>query len=187
MVSLFYMALFGIFMLMIMGIVSNTSQTAIEAVENQIWRINCPLPLNGARPEPSSLDIQGLTLNYTILYDNSTDYHVTVFHCDNDPITGGLRANFEVYTATTSWFDTTTGTLFYASATITQLGQKVVAFLTLFSFILTPANFEILGYTIGDLTGAGLAVVVGIYIVAYVFIAIWIFTEIAGAIGGLKP
>jgi len=185
MVTLFYLALFGIFMLFIMGIVSNSSQQSIVGVENQIWLMNCPLPLNGAI---GTLDqINGLTVNYTTLYDNSTDYHVTVFLCDIDPITGGLQANTEVYTATTSWFDTTTGTLFYASATLTALAQKAVAFFTLLSFLLTPANFNVLGYGIGDLSGASLAVVVGIYLVSYVFIAVWIFTTIMGAIGGFKP
>lgn len=187
MVSLFSMALFGMFMLMIMGIISNTSQTAIEAVETQIFLINCPLPLNGARADPSSIQVVGLTLNYTILYDNSTDYHVTIFHCGTDPITGDLNASMEVYTATTSWFDTTTGTLFYASSVLTQFGQKIVAFLTLFSFILTPANFEVMGFGIADLSGSALAVVVGVYIVSYVFLIVWIFTTLAGAIGGFKP
>jgi hypothetical protein len=185
MVTLFYLALFGILMLMIMGIISNTSQTAISAVENQIYLMNCPLPLNGARIEPASLAFNGLTLNYTVLYDNSTDYHVTIFLCRI--VDGEMNANTEVYTATTSWFDTTTGTLFYASATLTALGQKIVAFLTLFAFILTPANFEVLGYGIGDLTGSALAVVVGVYLISYVFIGIWVFTTIAGAIGGFKP
>lgn len=185
MVSLFSMALFGIFTLMIMGIISNTSQTAITAVENQMFLMNCPLPLNGARPDPSSVQIEGLILTYDTLYDNSTDYHVTVFHCrivDGEP-----NANTEVYTATTSWFDTTTGTLFYASATLTALGQKIVAFLTLFAFILTPANFEILGFGLADMSGAALAVIVGIYLISYVFVGIWVFTTISGAIGGFKP
>jgi hypothetical protein len=184
--TLFYMALFGIFLLIIMGIVSNTSQTAIESVENQIFLMNCPLPLNGAI---GTLDqIVGLTVNYTTVYDNDTsDYNITVFICSIDSITGAFTANTEVYTSGTDWFSSTTGTLFYASATLTALVTKGVAFLTLFSFILTPANFSILGYGIGDLTGASLAVVVGVYIVAYVFIGIWIFSTVAGALGGFKP
>ena len=185
--TLFYMALFGIFLLMIMGIVSNTSENSISAIEGQIFLMNCPLPLNGARPEPTSFVINGLTVTYDILYDNGTDYHVSIFLCSTDPITGNLGVDTEVYTATTSWFDTTTGTLFYASATLTALGQKVIAFLTLFSFILTPANFNVLGFGIGDLSGVALAVVVGVYVIAYVFIAIWIFTMISGAIGSLIP
>jgi hypothetical protein len=187
MATLFYMALFGILLLFIMGIVSNSSQTSISRVEDQIYLMNCPLPLNGARPDPASLDIVGLTVNYTTLYDNSTDYHVTVFHCFIDPNTGAFSVNDEVYTATTSWFDTTTGTLFYASSTITALGQKAVAFLILLSFVLTPANFNVLGYGLDDLSGSALAVVVGVYLIAYVFITIWAYTTIIGAIGGLMP
>lgn len=186
MVSLFSMALFGIFTLMIMGIISNTSMTAINAVENQIFMINCPLPLNGAI---GVLDqINGLTVNYTITYDNDTsDYHITVFICSIDEITGNLTANTEIYTSGTDWFSSTTGTLFYASATITAIVSKIVAFLTLFSFILTPANFEIMGFGIADMSGIALAVIVGLYIVCYVFIGIWVFTQISGAIGGLLP
>ena len=186
MATLFYMALFGIFTLFIMGIVSNASQTSIANVENQIFLMNCPLPLNGAI---GTLDtINGLTVNYTITYDNDTsDYNITVFICSIDEITGAFTVNTEIYTSGTDWFSSTTGTLFYASATITAMIGKVVAFLTLISFVLTPANFNVLGYGLGDLSGSALAVVVGIYLVSYVFIGIWVFTTVAGAIGGLIP
>lgn len=186
MVTLFYLALFGILMLFIMGIVSNASQPSIERIENQVYLMNCPLPLNGAIGTLDEID--GLTVNYTTTYDNDTsDYHITVFICFIDPITGALSANTEVYTSGTDWFSSTTGTLFYASSTITALAQKAVAFLTLFTFILTPANFEILGFGIGSLSGEALAIVVGIYIISYVFIGVWIFTTITGALGGLIP
>lgn len=174
MVSLFSMALFGIFTLIVMGIVSNTSQTAITAVENQIFLINCPMPLNGAIGTLDQID--GLTVNYTIVHDNDTsDYHITVFICYIDSITGNLSANTEIYTSGTDWFSSTTGTLFYLSAGITSLLGKVVSFLTIFSFILTPANFEVLGYTLDDLSGISVMVVVGLYITAYVFIVVWLW------------
>lgn len=174
MATLFYMALFGIFLLVVMGIISNTSQTAITAVENQIFLINCPMPLNGAI---GVLDtIEGLTVNYTVTYDNDTsDYHITVFFCSIDSITGALTANTEVYTSGNDWFNSTVGTLFYFSSGITQGLSKIVSFLTIFAFILTPANFEILGFGIGDLSGASLMVLVGIYIVSYVFIVAWLW------------
>lgn len=187
MVSLIGLALFGILMLMIMALISNSSEGSMERVENEIYLMNCPLPLNGARPNPTSLDIEGLTVTYDTLYDNSTDYHVTVFICRIDPITGEKTVSDEVYTATTNWFDTTTGTLFYASSVISSLGEKAVHFLTLLSFIITPANFEIMGYTLDDLSGIALGVVIGLYVISYVFIAIWIFTMVVGSLGGLKP
>jgi hypothetical protein len=174
MVSLFSMALFGMFMLIIMGIVSNTSETAIEAVENQIFLINCPMPLNGALATLDS--INGLTVNYTIVYDNDTsDYHITLFICTIDTITGNFTVNTEVYTSGTDWFSSTTGTLFYLSAGITSLLEKVIAFLTLFSFILTPANFSVMGFGLADMSGTALMLIVAVYIVSYVFIVTWMW------------
>lgn len=169
---------------MVMALISNSSEGSIHRVENEIYLMNCPLPLNGAYP--TNLDIVGLTVNYTTIYDNSTEYNVTVFKCDINEF-GEPRIGAEVYTATADWFNTTTGTLFYASSTITALGQKAVHFLALLSFIITPANFEIMGYTLDDLSGLALGVVIGLYVISYVFIAVWIFTIVMGSLGGLKP
>lgn len=184
--NLFSMALFGIFVLMIMSIISNTSQTAVSAVEDQIFLMNCPLPINGGI---ATLDeITGLTVNYTTVYDNDTsDYHITLFICTIDPITGAFTVNTEIYSSGTDWFSSTTGTLFYVSTAITQVFGKIINVLTIFSFILTPANFSIMGFGLSDLSGTALALVVGVYVVCYVFIAIWIFTTILGSLGGLKP
>jgi hypothetical protein len=51
----------------------------------------------------------------------------------------------------------------------------------------TPANFEIMGYTLDDLSGLALGIIIGLYVISYVFIAVWIFTIVMGSLGGLKP
>ena len=172
--QLFNMALVGAIILVIMALVSNTSQTAIENVENQIFLMNCPYPINAGRANNTNID--GLTVNYTLWKDSSSDdYHITTFECTIDPITGNKGASTTVYETANNWFTASTGFLFYVMEGLFAVAGQIQAFLTLFSFILTPANFEILGYTLADLSGVAVAFVVGVYLFSYVFLVAWLY------------
>jgi len=173
--SLFHLAIVGIFILIIMAIVSNTSETAFTAFENQIFLMNCPYPIFAGLA--SNLNIDGLTVTYDLLRDNSTsDFHLTVFNCGIiDPDIPTYSVSTTVFTNAANWFTSATGFLAYAMHGIYAVAGQIQSILTIFSFILSPANFSLLGYGLADLSGAGLMVVIGIYIISYVFVAVWLY------------
>jgi hypothetical protein len=174
------MALFGIIVIMIFAIVSNTSTTGLSNIDVQFLRITCPLPINAG--VASNLTITGSTLSYDVTYDTSGgDYHVTTFHCGDGNVMG---ASTTVYTTANNWFNVGLGYLFYISEVISKLFQSLIGLMTLLSYILTPINFNILGYTIADVSGIALMVIIGIYIICYIFIGIFIYKAVMPSGGG---
>jgi hypothetical protein len=175
------MALFGILILLIMGIVSNASEDSFTRVEDQIFLMNCPFPLYEGVAE--NLNIDGLTLNYTIAHNRDINGNTTTV--DSDKVGGsfechlngvGLKASsFSTHQYAITTFGFNWGYVGYLADSLTTTILKIQAFLTMFSFILTPANFGVLGYGLSDLSGEALMVVVGVYLIAYVFIASWLF------------
>lgn len=184
MINLFNMAVTSMFILVIMGIISNTNNKAFTEVENQIFLMNCPYPLTGAIANNTNID--GLTVTYDIVYDNSTeDYHLTIFHCEvTDPNTPLYAVSTEVLTTSNDWFNVGTSYFAYAMQYIQSFAQKAIGGLTLFSFILTPANFSILGYTLADLGGIALATVVMLYLFSYAMIITWLWVTFNPLKGG---
>jgi hypothetical protein len=190
MVTLFYMALIGIFILIIMGIVSNTSEDSFTRVEDQIFLMNCPYPLYEGVAE--NLSIEGLVLNYTIAHNRDINGNTTT--TDSDKVGGsfechlngtGLKgASFSTHQYAITTFGFNWGYVGFLADSLTTTIVKVQSFLILFSFILTPANFGVLGYGLDDLSGASLMVVVGVYIVSYVFVATWLWVTFNPFKGG---
>src|SRR5688572_13755929 len=136
---------FAIVVIALFALVSNTSPTGITAIENQIFLMNCPSPLNGAIA--TNLNIDGLTVTYDIVRDNSTgDYHLTLFDCAvTDPDIPLYSAGTTVLTTSNNWFAIGNSYLAYLMNLISETGFKIQAFLTLVGFMLTPINFNILG------------------------------------------
>ena len=114
-------------MLILFMFVFSSSLDAIQVIQT---KLNCPYPVNSgiATLTPIQNNFPPV-VNYTVTNDasNSTDYHVTLFVCDADPITQAPRANTVVYTATSNWFDVTTGFLFYLSEVVQTFLDKVIA------------------------------------------------------------
>lgn len=175
MLTLFHMALISMFILMIMGIVSNVNQTAFTAVENQIFLMNCPYPINGGIAQ--NTNIEGLTVTYDLVRDNSTqDYNLTLFDCEvTDPDIPLYAVSTTVLTTPNDWFNVAGSYLAYLMNYIFSVTGQVNGALTLFSFILTPANFEIMGFTLSDLSGSAVMIVVGLYLVSYAIIISWLY------------
>jgi hypothetical protein len=193
MVSLFSLAVVGIFILIIMGIVSNTSENSFTRIEDQIYLMDCPYPIYEGVAE--NLDIVGLTVNYTIAHDRDINGNTTSVDADKvgtsfecSIVSLGLKSvtsSTHQYAVTTFGFNW--GYVGFLADSLTTTILKVQSFLTLFSFILSPANFGVLGYSLTDLSGIALMVVVGVYIVAYVFVATWLwvtFNPFKGGSGG---
>lgn len=184
-INLFSLAITGMLILMIMGIVSNTNPTAFTAVENQIFLMNCPYPINGGIAENTNID--GLIVTYDLVRDadNSTTYHLTIFSCSIiDPDIPTYNAGTTVYETNNNWFDVGTSYLAYIMNYIFAFTSQIQGALTLFSFILTPANFEILGYTLDDLSGVAVMVVVGLYLFSYSMIVSWLYVTFNPFKGG---
>lgn len=186
MVTLLYLAIFGILILFIMGIVSNTSTQSIEGIENQIFLINCPPPIyNGV---VTDADFEGFTVVYNVTISNSTsNFDGTYFRCyltDNAP----PATDFTLQVISKPYDETLfnaipIGYFGFLSDTISFQAGKAINYGTLLSFVLTPVNFNVLGYGLDDIGGFGLAVIIMIYLIAYLFIVIFIIDRITGIIG----
>lgn len=174
-------AIIGIFILLIMAIVSNSGQSSITRIENQLYLINCPAPLYDA--VASNTVIEGFAVNYTVAYgagsQNGTNTFNTIFECAIDSITG----NKQVFTIikeydpsvwgsfTLQWFD-------YAGDWLSTQVLKIGNYGILISYIMTPANFDILGFTLNDLNVVGLAIIIGLYIFAYIPIIVFAYKSL---------
>lgn len=151
--------------MLIFAIVSNSSITGLVNIEARFNELTCPLPLY------DGVDY----LNGTIVYDTGfgSDYR-----CTFDPLSAPPGTQISVtakqYNAT-SFSAFPSGWFVFAADTITEIGIKIGAFFTLITYILTPINFNILGYTIADLSGFALMFVISIYIICYVVIAVFIY------------
>lgn len=127
--------------------------SSVEAISVQETKINCPYPINSGVGNLTAVQNNfPPVVNYTITYDgtNSTDYHVTIFICGEDPITHQPNASTKVYTGSNNWFDVAgkaNGYLFYISESITAFFQKVAAVGTmLYLLIFAPAQVSGLSF-----------------------------------------
>lgn len=153
-------------------------------MQNQMFLMNCPFPINGG--VASNTNIDGLTVTYDLVRDNSTeDYHLTIFTCEIvDPNIPLYQASTEVLTTTNDWFNVGQSYLAYLMHSIFAFFSKMQALFTLIGFFVTPTNFNILGYTIADLAGIPLMIVVAAYALCYIFIGVWLYKVASPFSGG---
>lgn len=137
--------------------------------------MNCPFPINGGIA--NNTNIVGLTVTYDLIRDNSTqDYRMTVFECSiTDPDIPLYSASTTVYTTANNWFDVGQSYLAYLMNVIYNVFQKLQSIFSILSFIITPANFSIVGYSLADISGIGLGFVILIYALCYIFIGTWLY------------
>lgn len=164
---------------MLFAIVSNSSPTGLDSIEEQMFLMNCPYPVYSALVNVNN--ITGFNVGYTLNYTTGNENTVVVFDCNVDPITGNFGVDLVVYDPDEGFFalfDNAFAWVGYLHATFTSAFQKIQAFFTLVSFVVTPTNFNILGFTINDLGGVGLFVVVGLYVMCYVGIGIFLYKNL---------
>lgn len=164
--NLIAMGIFGMMFLAVLAIVSNSGATSISNISQQFDRLSCPMP--------SSSGLWNST--GTLMYTNGTYNYEAV--------------NINVNTLTCSEVHTLDGfDYFYGSPTLPFAGfgffigdwiseliaNKLSALFTIIFYILTPANFNILGYTIDDITGFGLMFVITLYAFCYISIGAMIY------------
>ena len=173
--NLIGLGVFGVIFLMLLAVVSNTSATSLQNIQDQMYLMNCPLPIYNGVATLTSID--GFALNYTIAYNNTVDSNGTFFRCSLDLLSNPhFNASAEIKEYGYTLFSAIPiGWLGYVADSLTVLWQRIYAFFTLVSFFVTPTNFNILGYTIADLAGIALMIVIGIYGLCYLFIGAMLY------------
>jgi hypothetical protein len=164
--NLIAMGIFAMLFLAFMAIIGNSSATSIGNIMDQFDRINCPMPeSSGLWNNTGTIMRTGQTYNYANVSSpvetlTCTDVHTPdtfdyCYGCPSVPFAGYM---------------------IYGSDWISELmGNKGGALLTLAYFFLTPANFNILGYTIADIGGIALMGMIALYAICYIFIGLMVY------------
>jgi len=173
---------FSIVTLMLFAIISNSSPTGLFNINVQFLKLSCPTPLDNGVDNMLN-GTAGLDITYNVDIDgnatsNEQEIVGTFYKCDADfssnPPTTSIQTTIKQYKAVCfsvipcGWFG-------YIGDYISILAEKITAFFTLVSYILTPINFNILGFTIADIGGVGLMLVIGLYIFCYIGIGVFIY------------
>lgn len=155
--------------IVILGIVSNTGATATDNIQFQFDRLSCPMPVQtGLWNSSGIIMLTGGTYNY-----ENVGSPVNTLTCTEVHTLDGVDYYYGQPAVAI-------GVFYYIGDYISELfGNKVVAIFTLISYILTPANFDILGYTLADVTGIALLFIIGLYSFAYIAIGIFLYKTIS--------
>lgn len=179
MVNLIHLGMLGIVILAVLGIVSNTSETSLLHIEQQMFLANCPYPIYNGVATLNSID--GYAVNYTVVKSDAiqADFNGTRFDCTVDPLSAppqiGASAAIVEYGASTFWGTIPYGYITYIADNLYTFASRALAGFTLVSFFVAPTNFNILGYTIDDIGGTALFFVIGLYGFCYITIAFMLY------------
>ena len=163
-------------MLMVLAIVSNTSEDSINNIEDQMFLANCPLPIFDQ--VATANDIVGFAVNYTVTFGNGTDTDGSFFECTAEDGLFGVSVTVKEYGATL-FSAIPIGWLGYLADSITVLFERLYAVFTLITYFVTPANFNILGYGLADVDGIALMLIIGIYALCYIAVGVWIYKTVS--------
>jgi len=183
-VDLMHLGAFSIIFIGIVGFVSSQNPTNQDAMQVNFLKLSCPLPIREGVAR--NVTFTGSTLSYDLEHgidinnnpaNNTKDFVGSYFLCgeDND-FTASVTT--KEYSAENN-FGFPLGWFGYTSDTITAIVQKIVTMLTIMTSFLTPVNFNILGYTLGDLGAVATMAVITLYIFCYLMIAIMIYKVIS--------
>lgn len=182
MVSLTHLGMIGVIFLILLGFVSNSSDASIDKIENQMFLMNCPLPIYDGVATLNS--IEGFALNYTVTYGNGTTNTGTMFECSIQD--GNLfNANTIIKEYGATLFDFIPyGWLGFVADFLTGVFQQLQALFTLISYFVTPTGFNIAGFTIDDLSGQALLLIILIYGFCYTVIGTMLYKVLSPFGGG---
>ena len=163
----------------IFAIISNASVTGTANINDQFSKLNCPLPLY------NQVDFGNGTIIDSRLTPDTGKNFGSSYICKFDPLTMAfgrqgvttITINYVNYNSTTfnafpdGWFK-------FVGDSLGALAFKVGAIGNLVAYILTPINFNLLGYTLASVSGLVLMAIVAIYILAYLPVAIMVYKGI---------
>lgn len=155
---------FGLVYIAILGIVSNAGNTALNSINDQFAKIQCPTPLY------NYVDfLNGTIINSEVKTDTGKLFG-TSYQCFYDntsvPPSTHISASFVAYNET-GFANFPSGWVKYVGDTLGAYMYKVGALGNLLLYILTPINFNIMGITLNSLSGIPLMFVVLGYVLAY--------------------
>ena len=153
-----------------MAIVGNSSATAIATINEQFDRLTCPMPaISGLWNNTGTIMYSGGTYNYANVSSPVLTLTCTEVHT--------IDGYDYFYGAPTIPF---AGFPFFLGDWISEIfANKLSAFFTILTYILTPANFSAFGYTIADISGQALMLIIGVYAMCYIAIGALIYKIIS--------
>lgn len=180
MIGLVPWAIFGLLIIMVMAIVSNTGQTATANIQQLMDRLGCPMPEgNGLWNSSGTITHTNATYNWPNAGGGAGAQPI------GNLTNGGTLTCTEVHTldGVDYYFGqpaVAIGVFFYVNDYISELfGNKVTAVFTMIAYVLAPINFDVFGFTIADLSGVALMLVIGLYVFSYIPIGILIYKAIS--------
>jgi len=182
--------LVGIFIIIILGIASNTGQSSILNIQDQLFIINCPYPIYEG--VATDVDISGFTVIYNVTHDrdingnftsNDQDKVRTEFDCTVTNHLFGVSVSTRQYGAT-AFSAIPYGWVGYVADWLSHTLQNAGATFILIAYFVTPSNFDIMGFTLDDVGGLALIVIIAVYVFCYIPIAIFVYKAISPFVGG---
>ena len=168
--------------LTLLAIVGNASATSITNIQEQFDRMTCPMPASpGLWNSSNTLIYANGTYNYPNINNQTLTLTCTEIHtADNIDYYYGIFTIQPFFSNGTGFsFGVPMGEFIFMGDFLASLGDKIGAFFTILYYILTPANFNILGFTIADLSGIPLMVIIGIYALCYIAIGALLYKIIS--------
>lgn len=158
------------FVLAIISIIGNSAPTSLANIQDQFDRLSCPMPSQtGLWNSSGVIQYSGATYNYPSVSNQTLTLTCTEVHT--------LDGFDYAYGSPTIPF---AGFPFFLGDWISELfANKVVAVFTLIVYVLSPANFNFLGYTIDDITGIALMFVISLYVFSYIAIGVMLYKIIS--------
>jgi len=173
--------------LVTLQLISNAGFESQLKIQRQMFLINCPAPSYDGEYNASNVDIDGFAVLLDTAPANVTFGGLgTVFRCFVDGLS--TPPGYEVimsnkdYQVTTLGFPS--GWFIYAGDFIGSSFQRLTQVFTLISYFVTPTNFNILGFTLEDLSGIALMMVVSLYALCYIAIGVLVYKILSPFAGG---
>lgn len=157
------------FILAIISIVGNSAPTSLANIQDQFDRLSCPMPSQtGLWNSSGVIQYTGATYNYPNVGNMTLTLTCTEIHTTN---------GVDYYYGAPG---VAIGVFFFIGDYVSELfANKVAAVFTLIAYVLSPANFNFLGYGIEDITGIVLMFVITLYVFSYIAIGIFLYKVIS--------
>lgn len=180
--NLISLGIFAIMFLALLAIVTNVGEDSQERIQNQMFLMNCPPPIYDGVVNATA---PGTTIDgFAFVYDENEVIHNgngTVIRCTITPLTPFPA--FQVFMTEKNYQEVTLG---FPSGWFSYMGdfmgsymQRIIKVFELIGYFVTPTNFNILGYTLTDLSLIPLAMVIALYAFCYIGIGILIYKVVS--------
>lgn len=173
MVDVMHLFVFALMFLITLGFINQTNPSAQEETQKKFNEMTCPMPaITGLWNASGTIQYSGATYNYPSVSNQTLTLTCTPIH---------TLDGFDYFYGTP--LNAIGGTLIFIADYISEAFYKIQSFFSLLASILSPASFDLFGYTIDDIGLMGQIFVTSLYIVCYIFIGVGIY-KIVNPFGG---